>query len=628
MKNFFSLAVLMLFMQSNMLLAASGLASFFRQDISFKFDKTQENITCIQDAKDEKQWYYVSNKPRLAESKSGTPMIKLVSYQKNLKAGIKNDGGIFQCGISLSLPDEALKFAKKELAKTLGFQESKIKLAPLDMKNVKIMVYGLNGELLGDNITYPEIGPSFSNECIPIQMNLNNLGVPITEALLKGNGGLQVYYVFNYNCLTPQYSIRIVASYDKAFEYFSKNHKSFESAKKMWLVGDCSDVNVTVLREDLSQSGALVIETIGGDELTDKQIDKITEPVIAKLMEGLYSIETPEKVESAKVYDPDNLPSYWSNLSKSVAVKDEKIRNTGEFIYDFRKQNTETRKTTIGGLLSLNEYSDAERQEAFQTVNPTYWKTAFYSLPTISKSLNRVDELTVTVSFLYKGKQAEGTESQLAKWTKKNGWVNAKNEECIGLEFPLQYLYDKYSDKSKNFASDVTFQQKFHVSYMEGNDSKIKEFTTVVPAFSSGIPISTPMVGVTYIEFETDNNYLTWDKSIYGDGEYSGKKSSLTKISVKVESKNPSNRGSGVLTGRNTSVGVWFNNLFNKKTGKYEVPEVTATYTFYNDKLAKAMNTKDKRTIVIEKEDALSEGTSITFMDDDYMPIEKPEAYK
>ena len=163
---------------------------------------------------------------------------------------------------------------------------------------------------------------------------------------------------------------------------------------------------------------------------------------------------------------------------------------------------------------------------------------------------------------------------------------------------------------------------------MEGNDTKVKEFTTIVPAFSSGIPISTPMVGITYIEFVADSNYITWDKSIYEGSEYRGIKSSLTKISIKVESKNPSNRGSGVLTSRNPTVGVWFNNFFDKKTGKYEIPQVSATYTFFSDKLAKAMNTKDKRTIVIEKEDALSEGTSITFMDDDYMPIEKPDSYK
>ena len=291
------MAALMLFMQSTMLMAASGLVSYTRQDISFKYGKTEENVTCIQDATDEKQCYYVSNKPRLAESKNGDPMMMLVSYQKNSKAGVKNDGGILQCGINLTLPAGAIPTLKKELAKTVGVSESKIKLGPLDMKNAKLMVYAPGGQLLGDNLTAPEIGPSFANECLPIQMNLNNLGVPVTEALLKGNGGLQVVYVFDYDALTPEYSCKVTANYDKAFEHFSHDSKSSVSAKKWFFIGGSADVSVSTVREKLTQSGALKIESIGGEKLTDEQIDKLTQPVIEKLMKGIYDIETPEKIE-------------------------------------------------------------------------------------------------------------------------------------------------------------------------------------------------------------------------------------------------------------------------------------------------------------------------------------------
>ncbi|MBQ3644883.1 MAG: hypothetical protein II961_09830 [Candidatus Riflebacteria bacterium] len=628
MRKVFSMAALMLFMQSTMLMAASGLASYNRQDVTFKYGKTQENVTCVQDATDEKQWYYVSNKPRLAESKNGDPMMMLVSYQKNSKAGIKNDGGILQCGMNLALPADAIPAMKKELAKTVGIPENKIKLGPLDMKNAKIMVYGPGGQLLGDNLTYPEIGPSFANEAIPIQMNLNNLGVPVTEALIKGTGGLQVYYVFDYDALSPEYSVKVTANYDKAFEHFSHDSKSSVPAKKWWFAGASADVSVSTVRENLTQSGAIKIESIGGEKLTDEQIDKLTQPVIEKLMKGIYEIETPEKIEPAKSGDPKEVKGAWINVSTNMAFKSVKTRKTGEFVYDFRKRYIETRKTTVGGILSLAGYTQAQRDAAVQTVDPTYWKNAFYSLPTISKSLNGIDEMTVTVNFLYKGKQAEGTEQQLAKWTKKEGWVDAKKEECIGLEFPLKYFYDKYSKNSKTFADDITYQQNFEVTYMEGNNTKVKKFSTTVPAFTGDIPISTPMVGVTYIEFEADEDSLTWDKAEYEGGEFDGLKSNLTKIGIKMESKTPKNTGNATLTSKNPNACFWFDNNYDKKTGKYEIPQVSATYTFYNSKLAKAMDTKDKKTIVIENDDALSEGTSITFMNDDYMPIEKPASYK
>ena len=37
---------------------------------------------------------------------------------------------------------------------------------------------------------------------------------------------------------------------------------------------------------------------------------------------------------------------------------------------------------------------------------------------------------------------------------------------------------------------------------------------------------------------------------------------------------------------------------------------------------------KDKKTIIIEKEDALAEGPSITFTNNDYLPADKPEGLK
>lgn len=628
MRKVFSMAALMLFMQSAMAMAASGLVSYNRQDVTFRYGKTQENVTCIQDATDDKQWYYVSNKPRLAETKNGDPMMMLVSWQKNTKKGVKNDGGILQCGINLTLPADAIPTLRRELARTAGVPESKIKLGPLDMKNAKIMVYAPGGELLGDNLTSPEIGPSFANECIPIQMNLNNLGVPVTEALLKGEGGLQVIYVFDYDALTPEYSCKVTASYDEAFKHFSTDSKTSVSTKKWWLFGASADVNYSSIREEFTQKNILKIESIGGEKLTDEQIDKLTQPVVEKLMKGLYDVKTPPKIEPAKAGDPSSRSGSWFNVSTSVSIKDIKTRQTGEFVYDYRKRYIETRKSTVGGIISLGGYTKAQREAAVQTVDPTYWKSAFYSLPTISKALNGIDEMTVTVNFLYKGKQAEGTEQQLAKWTKKEGWVDAKKEECIGLEFPLKYFYDKYANSSKNFANDITYEQNFEVTYMEGNNTKVKKFKTTVPAFTGDIPISTPMVGVTYIEVEADEDSLTWDKAAYEGGEFDGLKSNLTKIGIQMESKNPSNKGNATLTSKNTSACFWFNNILDKKTGLYEIPQVKATYTFYNGKLAKAMDTKDKRTIVIENNDALSEGTSITFMDSDYMPIEKPESYK
>ena len=490
------------------------------------------------------------------------------------------------------------------------------------------MIYSPNGELLGDQVTTPEIGSCFANECIPIQMTLNNLSTSVVESLIKGDGGLYVYYLFDYDVLTPECSVKITANYDKAYNFFYNNSKASFPYKKWLILRNNAEIDFTKLIENLTKSEILKIETFGNDSLTDEQLDILVAPVIEKLLIGLYDIKAPNKITNFKSYEIKEINKSWLNFSKNMILKNEETRKTGVFLYDFRKRQIETRKTAIGSILNLDDYSENQRKSFIQITDPTFWKSAFYSLPRISKCLNCVDEITLNVIFLYKGKQAEGTEKQLAKWTNKNGWLNAKNEECIGFEFPLQYLYDKYAKNNKSFYKNLIFQQNFEITYMEGNATKIKKFTSNVPAFNKNVPISTPMVGVTYIEFEANNDLISWDKNNYESGEFKGLKSNLTKIGIKVEAKNTNNKANTILTSKNPTVGLWVDNIYNKSTGLYSVPEISAIYTFYNSKLANAMNTSDKKTIVIEKEDALSHGTVITFINDDYMPVEKPESYK
>jgi hypothetical protein len=127
MKKLCFLVLCILILQSSALLAASGVVSSNKMDITVKFGKNQENITCIQDAREPKQWYYVPNKPRLAEDKNGNPIFMIVSYQKNKKAGVDEDGGVLQAAVNLSLQADTLAQLKKEIGKSENIEYKKIK---------------------------------------------------------------------------------------------------------------------------------------------------------------------------------------------------------------------------------------------------------------------------------------------------------------------------------------------------------------------------------------------------------------------------------------------------------------------------------------------------------------------
>ena len=128
MKKLCFLVMCILILQSNALMAASGVVSSNRMDVTVKYGKVQENITCIQDAREDKQWYYVPNKPRLAEDKNGKPIFMIVSYQKNKKAGVDEDGGVLQAAVNLSLQADVLEQLKKEIGRAENIDYKKIKL--------------------------------------------------------------------------------------------------------------------------------------------------------------------------------------------------------------------------------------------------------------------------------------------------------------------------------------------------------------------------------------------------------------------------------------------------------------------------------------------------------------------
>lgn len=621
MKKLCFLVLCILILQSSALLAASGVVSSNKMDITVKFGKNQENITCIQDAREPKQWYYVPNKPRLAEDKNGNPIFMIVSYQKNKKAGVDEDGGVLQAAVNLSLQADTLEQLKKEIGKSENIDYKKIKLAPLDMKSAKISVYAPGGEKMATAITAPALGPSFSNEAVPIQMTLTKLGVPVVEALVKGTGGLQVFFQFEYDALTPECSLKVTANWDQMFKHFSTQTKAVVKYSG-WFYSGSAKTDISTARNELVKNSCIKIESIGGAALSDEQIDKYLEPLLEKINKAIFDLKEPEKVEPAKAADVDTGSGRFSG-GVSFALKSEQERKKGSYVFDMSRRHNIVRTTMVGGIIGLGDYSKEVREAAILTVDPTYWKSAYYSLPNISKRLSGIDEITLAVNFLYKGKQAEGTEQQIAKWAPKVGWTDIDGNEVISLAFPLKYFYDKYSSKSASFADDITYKQSFEITYMEGNNTKIKKFADVLPAFTGDIPVSSPMVGVTYIELEADEDALTWARDTYEEEDYDGIKSDLSKIGVSLTTAGPTNKGTATLTPKNPYASFWFN---KDKDGI--LPDVKAVYTFYSTKLAKALETKDKKTIIIEKEDALAEGPSITFTNNDYLPADKPEGLK
>lgn len=615
--------ICLLTLQTNVLLAASGLASSVRHDVEITVDKVKENITCIQDAKDKNQWYYLPNRPRLVENQKKEPTFMMVKYQESDRSGIAESGGLIQAAFSLSLPPKGLEQLAKELGKVLKVNHKTLKIAPLDIKSSLISVYSLNGEQMGSEETKPALGPTLTNAAIPLQMRLHKDGAPVAEALLEGTGGIQVLFNLEYDALTPECSIKVTADWDQMHDHFSTNTKAVVSYSGLFYSGS-AQTNIQTARNTLEQNKCIKIETIGGAALSDEEITKTIEPIIEQLNKKFFDMKAPDKISSAKADDakPGSGKKFTGGVS--FALKTEKERLKGTYTFDLRKRHIVTKSTTVGGVIGLSDYSEAIRNKAIVTVDPTYWKSAFYRMPPVSSALKDVDQITLTVNIQYDGTQADGTEQQLAFWTAREGWRDINNVPIIYFNFPLMSTYDKYSKKDKNFKKKLVFEQNFAINYLVNNRTKEKKAGNTLPVFNGDVPLSNPMVNFTYVAIEANPDDIAWSRDDYTIPEYEDLVSDLSKVEVKLSTDKPKNTGEATLNTRTDFVSFWFD---HDKDGN--LPLIDATYTFHSRKVAKALNTPDKKTIVItSKIDAINGNNFINLMDDDYLPIERPEGFK
>lgn len=628
MKKVFLTLGLLLLAQAQSLLAASGLASFERLDVTIENGKVKENVTCVKDSGDDNQWYYVPNTVRLAQNSKGEPVFMLVSYQKDKKAGIQDDGALLQCGFNLSLPEGALDTLKKEVIEITN--NKKAKLAPLPMKNAQLSIYGPKGDQLGAQVIAPTIGPSFSNECIPVQVSLNGIGTSVLDTLLHGNGGLQVYFIFDYDSKTPEASVKVTADYDKAYTHFSKEE---ETVKKWCAVfwGGSDTTTKQEVYDSFTQDQTISVETVAGEGLDTERINAIVDTISQKFMDEMFQIKLPDQaVDPAKLGDKTSKRGIFGGSNTNVVIKDQKLVKKGKMVYDLKHSNIVTLKTTVGGFLGLSDIDENERSKYIVTVDPTKWSYAYYTLPTISPNMSGILDINLTINLLYDGKQGEGVNQQTAKWTKKGGWVDVEGNEITYIAFPLKYFYEKHSN-DKDFNTKMQFSQKFAVTYMEGNNTKIKEFEDKLAAFRGETPVSTPMSSLTFVEVNGDEDLLDWTDIVDVDDE-DAKPTKLTKVAVSLQNEKTKEKAAGTLTTNNTCVGFWFKNekVEDKKakTCSYETPVIKGTFTFSNSGYAKVYGGKGKSQIIITKTDALEGGTTIYLDNDFYMTNSDERSFK
>ena len=596
MKKLVFVLVCMLMVNVAGAFAQASLADGDQLDISVKIDNIEENVTCVRDAIKPEQWYYVPNKPRLVEinntkTKEVLPVFSLVKYQAKDPDNSENllEGGVLQASVNLSLPKTGLDQVKKALAKHTNQDESKILIAPLSMSNAKIAVYTPGGELMGDAPIAPDIGPTFANQSIPIQINLTKLGADFSDALVKTTGGVLITYVFDYNGLTPKCGFKITVDWDQTFKHFSTQTKAKASYGK-WFWSGNAQADIATVRESLVTNKCIKVESIAGEAFKAEEIDAYLMPILEKINDELFNIEAPEKVDPATAADPAQPSRKWGfSGAVSFSLKSVEKVKKGTTTYSMDRQMIVARQTVAGGLISLGNYPK-DVQDKLIVVMPTgTWASAWYSLPDVGSAVYiGVTQVSLTVKVLDdKGKIISNVPQQTATWKESTGddWLDAKGNTRHSLLFALASTFEKFKGKEDK----LSYQQTFVITQKVGNKTSKMTFTSNAPIFNGEAAVSTPMSSVECIGVNGD--LITWygnDYPSFVPEAFAGKTSDLTNVAVDLKNSKTKKSVTGTLSPNTNQLYL----LFDRGEDE-ELPTITGDFKFNSKSNGKTVSSKD-----------------------------------
>ncbi|MFZ5950450.1 MAG: hypothetical protein ACOYXC_07080 [Candidatus Rifleibacteriota bacterium] len=502
-------------------------------------NSTEESmITVIRDSSKPLVFYYVPNRPRLAETttrvngnKVTKPVFQLMTLQTKKNKNIYEEG-LLQFSLRMDLQPETASQAKNvifEGLKKLGqaTDTTDIKLMPLPVSSASISIYQPSGEWLSSGMQQPAIAPIFSTQAVPFQINLTSLGADAMKALTqKGQGGLGVYYEMSFEGVLPPAKLTIEVDWDQTFNHFSDNKKEKHYWNALLFAGGTKTTNVASISESLIENKCIKTSMEGReDELEELQkvMDMILERINSELIEKMAP---PEKVDPAEASEPSYGIGMFYGGGESYAMKNKNVVKKGKETFTFERSKIVTRATSCGTFIGIGNYDKDIIDACNIVMDPGNWEKAYYTIPAVGNDPSLIS-ITLNQYVQYKdgsGKTAgsnprfSGAENpQLITWGQKAvegkpGWANKDGEAVSNIAWPLQALYAEAKEAGKDINDYVEYKVEIKIT-SKGKGALVDEveLVKILPMMSGDKPVTNPMALVDSLIVSAD--YLSIDKS-------------------------------------------------------------------------------------------------------------------
>lgn len=501
----------------------------------------QTMITVIKDSSKPLVWYYVPNKPRLAETNSKKdgktvtrPIFQLMTMQtKSAKTKNIYEEGLLQFSLRMDLQPETASQAKNLIFKKMekdGTAKSidDIRLLPLPVSSSTVSIYKPSGEWLSGGIQQPTIAPIFSTQAVPFQINLTSFGADAMKALTqKGQGGLGVYYEMSFEGVLPPAKLTVEVNWDQTFKHFSENTKTKSYWNACLFAGGTKRTDVSSITESLVENKCIKITT-EGRESDMEALQTVLDPILERINKELIEkMSPPDKVDPAKADEPSYGAGMFSGSGSSYAMKSKNVVKTGKESISFDRSLIITRATSCGTFIGIGNYDKAVIEDANIVMDPGNWEKAYYTIPAVGKDPQLLS-ITLNQYVQYKegsGKttgalpQFSGCENpQLITW-KPDGagkgvaaWVDRDGEVVQNISWPLQSLFNEAKTAKKDINDFVEYKVEIAIS-SKGKGALVDEvnLTKILPMMTGDKPVTNPMALVDSLSVTCD--YLSIDKS-------------------------------------------------------------------------------------------------------------------
>ncbi len=508
-------------------------------------NKTNETvITVIRDSAKPLVWYYVPNKPRLAETvtkidgkKLVRPVFQLMTLQtKSAKTKDIYEEGMLQFSLRMDLQPETASQAKQLLFKKLEADNKvkdikEIRLLPLSISSASVSIYEPSGEWLSSGIQQPGIAPMFSTQAVPFQVNLTSLGADAMKALTqKGQGGLGVYYEMHFEGVLPPAKLTVEVDWDQTFTHFSKNTKKKHYWNALLFAGGTKSTNTSEIAEDLIENKCIKVTMEGRDDELEA-LQEVLDPIMERINNELVAkMGPPEKVDPAEAKEPSYGIGMFYGGGTSIAMKDKKVVKKGKETIKFDRAKIITRATSCGTFIGIGNYDKKVIEEANIVMDPGNWEKAYYTIPAVGLDPNLLS-ITLNQYVQYKegsGETAGGLPNfsgcenpQLITWKPEAvegapGWIDKKGNPVSNISWPLQSLYSEAKKAGKDINDYVEYKVEIVIS-ARGKGALVDEtkLTKVLPMMTGDKPVTNPMALVDNLTISCD--YLTFAENSRDD---------------------------------------------------------------------------------------------------------------